>query len=90
MKVAAFLFMGCLGLNLLHSAQAQIAAPSAVEKEKLLDSLIPIDFGSVYVEDGAADGSVTEEWRESESGPEAQAFGRVKALVELKAAALPL
>ncbi|MGD0736883.1 MAG: hypothetical protein ABR976_17255 [Terracidiphilus sp.] len=59
-------------------------------QEQLLYALAAIDFGSVYAEDGAADGSITEEWRDSESGPEAAAFEKVKMLAELKDAAIPL
>jgi len=74
----------------ISAKEVRAAGPSKAKQEELLSALIAIDFGYVYLEDGAADGSVTEEWRMSESGPEAEAFAKVKAVVGLKAAVIPL
>jgi hypothetical protein len=79
-----------ISVSALAILAAHPAVPSRARQERLFYALADIDFGSVYVEDGAADGSVTEEWRLSESGPEVKAFAQVKAVVNLRDSALPL
>jgi hypothetical protein len=69
---------------------AQETAASRAEQEKMISALAAIDFGSVYAEYGAADGSVTEQGRLSTSGPDAEAFAQVKAIVDLREMAIPL
>lgn len=90
MRVRGIFLLICVSALALLAARA--AVPSRALQERLFFALAGIDFGSVYVEDGAADGSVTEEWRLSESGPEAKAkaFAQVKAVVNLRDSALPL
>jgi hypothetical protein len=90
MKLRGISLLVCAFGVLFLMPAASTSVPLKARAEELLSSLAAIDFGDVYVEDGAADGSVTEEWRLSESGPEAAAFAKVKAVVDLSAAAIPL
>lgn len=88
MKICRFVLLVATAAPSFGFAQGTVL--SEPNHEQLLYALAMIDFGNVYVEDGAADGSVTEEWRLSKSGPEAAAFAQVKTLVDLKSAAIPL
>ena len=56
----------------------------------MIYALAKVDFGNVYFEDGAADGTVTEERPFSKYNPEPKGFALVKAVVDLKATAIPL
>jgi hypothetical protein len=83
----AFL-VACLGAGAFLGAQG--TAPSAPDHEKLLAALAAADFSSVYFEDGASDGSVTDRVRvhalTSSSDPE----NAVQAVLDLKDAGIPL
>jgi len=69
---------------------AQDAPSTKAEQEKMISALAAIDFGSVYSADESGDGSVTEQGRLSTSGPDAEAFAQVKAIVDLREMAIPL
>jgi hypothetical protein len=68
---------------------AQEAPSTRVEQEKMISALAAIDFGSVY-SDVSGDGSVTEQGRLATSGPDAEAFAQIKAIVDLREMAIPL
>jgi hypothetical protein len=69
---------------------AQGSAPLRTEREQLLYALTKVDLGSVYFDDGASDGSVTQIGQRIESGPNLKPDARVKAVVDLRGSAIPL
>ncbi len=54
------------------------------EKEDPLHALAVADFGNVYFDDDAADGTVTEKGKLVGSGPNVKPDPRVKAIVDQK------
>jgi hypothetical protein len=83
MVLLTYLTAACMGVG-------QGAAPSKADQDKLLIALSDIDFGVVYVDDGAADGTVTEKGQLIGSGPNLRPDARVKAVVDLRQSAVPL
>lgn len=88
--------MGLRGIVLLLCVAAACfgvgleAIPSDADGDKLLSALSSVDFGTVYADDGAGDGTVTQKGLVIESGPNLKPDARVKALVDLRQSAIPL
>jgi len=64
--------------------------PAKADQEKVLIALTTVDFGTVYAEDGAGDGTVTQKGQIIGSGPNLKPDARVKAVVDLGQSAIPL
>lgn len=75
-----------MGLSL---ARVLYATPSQIDHEKLICDLAAVNFGEVYDDDGAADGSVTDESRVASLADE-NAFAPVRSILDLKDQAIPL
>jgi hypothetical protein len=72
-------------------AAAQSVSTSKTEQEALLLALADVDFGDVYSADGAGDGTLTYQGEILKSiGANLKPDARVKAIVDLKASAVPL
>lgn len=84
----------CVLLTLLAAvclARAQSAVVSKAEQEAQLIALASVDFGDVYSDDGAADGTITYKGELLKSvGANLKPDVRVKAVVDLREAAVPL
>jgi len=63
---------------------------SSNERDGLVSALLDAEFGRVYADDGAGDGTITNKGELIESGPDVKPDSRVKAIVDLGAEALPL
>jgi hypothetical protein len=80
MKAAKSAMLVCLALLGIQPAQA--ASPHRGKSERLIARLATVDFGRVYNEDGAAEGSVTEGVRPGRE--------QVDTVLDLKDSAIPL
>ena len=58
--------------------------------DRQIEAIAKIDFGNVYYDDGAADGTITEKGELIGSGPNFKPHPTVKALVDLRNNAIPL
>jgi hypothetical protein len=65
------------------------ATPAKTDPEKLIRALAGVNFGKVYFEDGAADGSVTDE-QTITVNEGSGAFAPVRSILDLKDRAIPL
>jgi hypothetical protein len=70
------------------SAQSTVA--SRAKQEKLLSALVGVDFGVVYADDGAGDGTVTDQGRVFPPGQSVDPAKCVQAIVDLRGEAIPL
>jgi hypothetical protein len=78
-------------LSAVCLARAQSATVSKAEEEAHLFVLASVDFGDVYSDDGAADGTITYKGELLKSvGANLKPDARVKAVVDLREAAVPL
>ena len=78
----------CATLFVSFAAHLSSQSPKP-EEEKLIDALASVDFGLVYAEDGAADGSITDKRTVLvNQGP--KAFQPVQAILDLKERSIPL
>lgn len=73
----------------LSLAGTLCAARPKLSSEKLIRALADVNFGEVYYDDGAADGSVTDkQWITQLAGK--AAFASVQSILDLKDRAIPL
>jgi hypothetical protein len=84
MKRAYFSIVVCALALCIGTAQQLPVSDAA------LKVLVDADFGTVYADDGAGDGTVTYKGELIGSGPNVKPDPRVKAVVDLKSAAIPL
>jgi hypothetical protein len=87
MSIRGFALLACLTTASVALPQT---TPSMATQVKLLHALALLNFGHVYADDGAADGTVTNSGTMIESGPNVKPDARVKAVVDLRSAAIPL
>jgi hypothetical protein len=77
-------------LALAVNAYAFQAKPSTGQIESYFDVLAKTDFGNIYADDGAGDGSATQCGDVIESGPMVKPKQPVKTIVDLGAGAIPI
>ena len=86
MKISALLLLSLIAASNIAAAQSVVT--SKTEQEARLLALADVDFGDVYSADGAGDGTLTYQGEISISTVKPDA--RVKAIVDLRASAIPL
>ena len=70
------------------NAQPQVERPER-QIESYFDALSKVAFGNIYADDGAGDGTVTQCGELVESGPLVKPMQEVRAIVDLRARAIP-
>jgi len=79
----------CSSALALNARPLQVA-PTAQQIEAYFDALAKTPFGNIYADDGAGDGTVTQSGELVDSGPLVRPVQAVRAIVDLRAGAIPI